>query len=280
MEELVLRYMKYFSKNIPNWQIEEYVEELKIFKEIYKQRPIEFNNHGMLFPHMFATYFILKKVNPSFVIESGVFKGQSTWLIEKTLPNAEILAIDIDLNQRKYISKKAKYSDKDFKYQNFSNIPYDTLVFFDDHVNHYERLNQAKFFNIKNIIFEDNYNIGNGDFYTLKHAYQNVGFNHKPKYISHIKTFYIFLIETLKKIFFKDYYFSNDKILFRLRDYKKNENDFKNIEKNIKTYFEFPPIYKHNEDSTDPILKNYKLDFEISKKELLSYNYITFVKLI
>ena len=234
----------------------------------------------MLFPHMFATYFILKKINPTFVIESGVFKSQSTWLIEKTLPNAEILSIDIDLNQRKYISKKVKYSNIDFKYQDFSNIPSDTVVFFDDHVNHYERLKQAKFFNIKNIIFEDNYDVGDGDFYTLKHSYQKVGFNHKSKPISHIKTFYIFLIETLKKIFFKDYYFSNDKILFRLRDHKKNENDFKNIEKNIKIYFEFPPIYKHNEDSTSQILTNQKLDFEISKKELLSYNYITYVQLL
>ena len=280
MEKLVLKHMKYFSKNIPDWQIEEYIKELKIFKEIYKQRPIKFNNHGMMFPHMFATYFILKKVNPSFVIESGVFRGQSTWLIEKTLPNAKILSIDIDLNQREYISKKVEYSDKDFKYQNFSNIPHDTLIFFDDHVNHYERLKQAKFFNIKNIIFEDNYNDENADFYTLKHAYQNIGFNHKYTLQSHINTFYIFLVETLKKIFLKNYYFSNDKILFRLRDHKKNENDFKNIEKNIETYFEFPPLYKHSEDCTAPILTNNEIDFEISKKELLSYNYITFVQLI
>mgnify|MGYP000844833283 FL=1 len=272
--------MKYFSKNVPDWQIGEYIKELKIFKEIYKQRPIKFNNHGMMFPHMFATYFILKKINPSFIIESGVFKGQSTWLIEKTIPNAKILSIDIDLSQREYISKKVEYSDKDFKYHNFSNIPSDTLVFFDDHVNHYERLKQAKFFNIKNIILEDNYNESSGDFYTLKHAYQNVGFNHKYKKLSHFKTFYMFLAEILKKIFLKNYYFQNDKILFRLRDHKKNENDFKNIEKNIETYFEFPPLYKHNENSTPPILTNNEIKFEISNKELLNYNFITFVKLI
>ena len=33
--------MKYFSKNIPNWHVQEYTEELKIFKEIYKERPIK-----------------------------------------------------------------------------------------------------------------------------------------------------------------------------------------------------------------------------------------------
>ena len=162
--------MKYFFKNIPNWKNEELISELDNFSKIYETRPIKNNINGMQFPHMFATYFILKKINPSFVIESGVFKGQSTWLIENTLPNSKILSIDIDLTQRTYISKKAKYSNLDFKYHDFSNIPDDTLVFFDDHVSHYERLMQAKFFNIKNIILEDNYSENKGDFYCIKHS--------------------------------------------------------------------------------------------------------------
>ena len=65
----------------------------------------------MHYPHMFATYYFLKKINPRFVVESGVHKGQSTWLIEKTLPNSEVLSIDIDLNQREYFSKKSRQFD-------------------------------------------------------------------------------------------------------------------------------------------------------------------------
>ena len=271
--------MLHFSKNIPDWENKDYLEELENFKEIYKQRPIKNNIHGMLFPHMFAVYFILKKLNPSFVIESGVFRGQSTWLIEKTLPTSKILSIDINLNKREFISKKVEYSSLDFKYHDFSNIPNDTLVFFDDHINHYERLKQAKFFNIKNIILEDNYNSDEGDFYSIKHSYQNSGFNHNNTYQSYAKTIYIFLIEIFKKIFFEKYYFSNDKILSRLRDHKKNENDFKNIEKNIETYYEFPPLTKKFKNATNPILLNEKDNFGILKEELYSYNYITFIKL-
>ena len=121
--------MKTFTKNPPRWDKDEILNELEEFKNLYKDRPIKENIHGMRFQHMLATYFILKKLNPSYVIESGVFKGQSTWLIENTLPDSEILSIDIDLNQREYISKKVKYSNIDFKYQDFSNIPKDTLVF-------------------------------------------------------------------------------------------------------------------------------------------------------
>tara|TARA_B100001093_G_scaffold340759_1_gene325556 strand:+ start:221 stop:1006 length:786 start_codon:yes stop_codon:yes gene_type:complete len=260
--------MKSFKKNPPEWDEKELFKEMIIFKELYKERPIKNNIHGMRFQHMFATYFILKKINPSFVIESGVFKGQSTWLIEKTLPNSKILSIDINLSQRKYISKKALYSNIDFKNQDFTNIPKDTLVFFDDHVNHYERLQQAKFFNIKNIILEDNYLPEKGDFYSINHAYAKKGFNHNFTKLSLIKTLLVFMCEIIKKTFIKNYFFQFEKIKFRLRDYPSNENDFKNIEKNIKTYFEFPNL-------SDIIKPN----LELSKEELNSYNHLTYIEL-
>ena len=261
--------MNIFSKNPPQWEKKEILEQIEKFKIIYEQRPIKDNIDGMRFQHMFATYFILTKINPSFVIESGVFRGQSTWLIENTLPNSKILSIDIDLSQREYISQKAEYSNIDFKNHDFSNLPEDTLVFFDDHVNHYERLQQAKFFNIKKIILEDNY-IGEkkGDFYTINHAIKNNGFNHNYKKISLLKTFLIFLNEFIKKLFLKKYFFKLDKINSRIRDYSPNINDFKNIEKNLKSYYEFPNLNNLA-----------KLKLNLSKIELESYNHITYIEL-
>tara|TARA_B100000035_G_scaffold101944_1_gene86422 strand:+ start:276 stop:1061 length:786 start_codon:yes stop_codon:yes gene_type:complete len=260
--------MKTFKKNSPQWNRDQFFEEIKEFGNLYKNRPIKNNVHGMRFQHMFATYFILKKIKPSFVIESGVYKGQSTWLIENTLPNSKILSIDIDLSQRVYFSQKAEYSNVDFKDQNFSNLPEDTLVFLDDHVNHYERLQQAKFFNIKKIILEDNYPVDKGDFYTINHAMNNEGFNHNYTKLSLFKTFFIFSNELLKKLFLKKYFFDFNKIKSRLRDYPPNQNDFQNIEKNIKTYFEFPNV-------SNIIDQNLKL----SKEELDSYNHLTYIEL-
>ena len=92
-------------KKTPNWSKEEMRDEVSNFIKIYLERPIKNNEFGMKFPHMFAFYFILKKINPEFVIESGVYKGQGTWLIEKTLPNAKILSLDIKLNQKKSMNK-------------------------------------------------------------------------------------------------------------------------------------------------------------------------------
>lgn len=260
--------MSTFTKNPPMWEKNEILNEIEVFKNLYKNRPIKNNIYGMQFQHMLATYFILKKLKPSFIIESGVFKGQSTWLIENTLPNSKILSIDIDLTKRVYISKKAEYSNIDFKNHDFSNIPEDTLVFFDDHVNHYERLKQAKFFNIKKIILEDNSIEKNSDFYTVNHAILKSGFNHNYTALSTIKTFLIFFIEFIKKIMFKKYFFNIDKITSRIRDYPPNKNDFKNIEKNIKTYYEFPNLSALIDSS-----------LEISKAEIESYNHLTYIEL-
>tara|TARA_Y200000002_G_scaffold313448_1_gene270904 strand:+ start:495 stop:1280 length:786 start_codon:yes stop_codon:yes gene_type:complete len=261
--------MKHFSKNPPDWYNDEIKIEIKKFVDIFKNRPIKKNIHGMRFLHMFCTYFILKKIKPSYVIESGVYKGQSTWLIEQTLPECNILSIDINLDQREYISKKATYSNIDFKHQNFQNIPDDTLVFFDDHVSHYERLQQSKFFNIKNIILEDNYDVGKGDFYSIKHAYENSGFNHNYTKWSLLKTLLVFMGEIFKKFLNKNYIFDLEKIKFRLRDRKVNLNDFKNINKNIDIYYEFPNVY-------DLIDKN----LDVPRDELNAFNNITYIKLI
>ena len=85
-----------FKKNQPNWKISEILKELRYFEIIYKKKPIKKNIHGMNFPHMFAFFFILKKIKPKVVIESGVFRGQSSWLIQQACPNAKIISIDID----------------------------------------------------------------------------------------------------------------------------------------------------------------------------------------
>ena len=107
-----------FFKKSPIDKSKDIINYLDEFCELYKKRPIRDNSGGTKFPHMFGLFYILKKLNPKFVIESGVWKGQSTWLIEKTLPKAKIFAIDVKLNKREYISKSKNvvYSNTDFKF--------------------------------------------------------------------------------------------------------------------------------------------------------------------
>ena len=60
-------------------------KQLKSFLKIYNTRPIKDNSSGMRIDHCFAVYCLLKKIKPKNVIESGIWRGQTTWLIKKTL---------------------------------------------------------------------------------------------------------------------------------------------------------------------------------------------------
>lgn len=283
--------MKVFELNPPDWEIEDMKKKIKKFFLIYNKRPIKDNEGGMRFSHMFALYYILKKIKPSLVIESGIYKGQSTWLIENTLPEAKIISIDIDLSNRKYISTRAKYSNIDFKFQDFEHVPSDTLVFFDDHQNAMDRLIQCKWFGFKHVVFEDNYIPKMGDNYTIKHAIEELGniAEHKIKF-KHIFSSLLYLFrELIKKKFFGEKFFSCiDPFLIKLNDVKANKSDKKMIMKNIETYYEFPPILKvnfldkkrQNYPIKTPILDN---ELEINEKitpiEKNYYNWILYLKL-
>ena len=227
---------------LPDWSIDEIKNELDNFSKIYSQRPVRKNDFGMKFPHMFAFYFILKKINPEFVIESGVYKGQSTWLIEKALPNVKkILSIDIKLYLREYISKKAEYSNLDFKFHDFTNInPDKTLAFFDDHQNSLERLKECKWFGIKHVIFEDNYPSNKGDFYSLKQIISGSGYKiHKSVFFERLKGIIIFLKFQYNSLFKNRYPFI-DHHRFRSNHVAPNKSDLKYLLKNIDVYYEFP----------------------------------------
>ena len=48
--------MKTFTKNPSKWNKDEILNELEVFKNLYKDRPVKENIHGMRFQHMLATY--------------------------------------------------------------------------------------------------------------------------------------------------------------------------------------------------------------------------------
>ena len=271
------------EKNIPNW-LDKKLNFLNDFSSLYKTRPIKNNKGGMLFTHMFYFYLILKNLKPELVIESGVYKGQSTWLIENTLPNSKIISIDINLNKREYISKKSEYRSLDFKYNEFKNLPDNTLVFFDDHVDHVERIKQSNFFGIKNIVLEDNYPTNQGDFQTLKQISNNFNFNHKPGFFSLTKTYYQFTKIIIKKIFLSKYNSNIDlnHINQRIRDAFHNKESTTHLNDLFETYYEFPPLinnYQINEMYKSPLLQETPKNILEYSDELLDYNFITYIKL-
>lgn len=131
------------------------------FLEIYEKRPIKENSGGTLSVNLFHLYYIIKKLKPNRIIESGVFKGQTTWLINELLPDTKIVGIDPFLQQIIYEGKNTKYITTDFLKITNDFIPRsvakDTLIIFDDHQDAYQRVMHAHKLGFKKFYFDDNY---------------------------------------------------------------------------------------------------------------------------
>lgn len=148
---------------------EEMIENLKEFYSLYKDRLIKNNDGGMKSPHMFHAWLIIKKMQPDFIIESGVWRGLGTWFFRKAAPNAKFVCIDPVPQNRQYTDDNAVYVCTDFLQIDWSQVPKEnTLVFFDDHQNFFNRLIYANDQGFKFLMSEDNYPADQGDCYTPK----------------------------------------------------------------------------------------------------------------
>lgn len=290
---------------------EELLFYLPEFIEIYKKRPIKNNLGGMGFNHSFGLYAILKKLQIKNIYESGVWKGNSTWIIENCFDDFNLVSIDINLSTREYISnsKNVSYYEGDIDEISFNNIDVEkTIVFFDDHTNALERLKFLYSWGIKYAIFEDNYPVGQGDTYSPRKIQNKTGQSISewfPDYVTPKNKFTSY--KTLNKIykilfgsqdsvpyFFEKYYYDQKKIR------KPNFADYDLFNKLVKNYYEIQPLYRYESQrwensnwsgtykSLKPIYEDLNLSpfssdlkrFEQeSPYEMYSYTYISLIEL-
>ncbi|GMI82083.1 hypothetical protein like AT3G16200 [Hibiscus trionum] len=168
------------------WTSKDLVKGLEDFVPIYETRPIKNNMYGMGFDHSFGLWFIARWLQPDLMIESGAFKGHSTWVLRQAMPDTPIISVT-PRHPEKYLQKGPAYVDgnctyfagKDFV--DFGHVDWEKvlkkrgisdfsriLVFFDDHQNELKRLKQALKAGFNHLVFEDNYDTGTGDHYSLR----------------------------------------------------------------------------------------------------------------
>ena len=257
------------------------LNQLKIFLKLYKTKPIKNNFSGMKVEHCFALYCLLKKIKPKYVIESGIWKGQTTWLIKKTLKNVKLFSIDIDLSQKEIDFKDVDYLNKDITNYDWSKINKDkTLIIFDDHVCFSERINFLIKNKFKHIIFDDNLPNNFISYYTPKMIYEKQVLIKKQfiKY-TNIKRLTEFLYDFLflrkfKKNFKIKFYYSNIQITFPPKINSNIKYKIRNFRNKIKVYYEFPPIIKLDLNKRfNKIIKNFNI--KINNKNYKVKNPIT-----
>ena len=130
-------------------------------KIFYKNNPIENNSGGIGFNNSLFLYIFLKNIKIDMVIESGIWQGYTSYLIDQVCKNSKKIKFDINFDKIIYLSKKSEYCNYDIKYYNFENkknILNKTAVFFDDHVSQLERFILSDNLNIPYVIFDDDIN--------------------------------------------------------------------------------------------------------------------------
>ncbi|KAL9659949.1 hypothetical protein QQ045_024759 [Rhodiola kirilowii] len=168
------------------WTSKDLLKGLEEFVPIYETRPIHNNMYGMGFDHSFGLWFIAKWLKPELMIESGAFKGHSTWVLRQAMPDTKIVSLS-PRHPEKYLRKGPAYVDKNCTYLagkyfiDFGSVNWKTmmrkhgvsdlsrvLIFFDDHQNELKRIKQALKAGFQHLVFEDNYDTGTGDHYSLR----------------------------------------------------------------------------------------------------------------
>ncbi len=260
------------------WPRKEIIDSLDEFLEIYGRRPIQENRGGMASPHSFAAWFICRKINPTHIVESGVWYGHSTWVLEQAAPHAEFHCIDPLADYVKYKPKNAVYYKEDFTNISWDKLPREsTFLFFDDHQNAVDRLKHCHKLGFKHIVFEDNYPPPTGDCYSLKKALQGAGFVPHQFPVFNFK-------DKIKWLLGKTPDFYRGLI-------RPNGEDALWIQTHANDYYEFPPIYKSevtrwawpwNEPmflTPPPLLTDFEERYRIFHDEAQTYTWLCYVRL-
>lgn len=262
---------------------EEMLASVPEFLELFGQRPIANNPGGMGLNHSWAVWFLVRSLQPDIVVESGVLRGHSTWLIEKAAPEARILCFDLSFKLLEYQSANAEYFEGDLREFDWSSVKFSpsSLALLDDHQNSYRRIIDLSFLGLKRFIVEDNYPVGEGDFYSLQHMQAGAGFTSQQmsertrKKMSRAKRKRLEQSdERLKSIG-----------IDQVRLVEPNTVDWSNLQSRSKTLDTIPPIsleptnrwgFAHEGRFSTPRPLGYS---PLPEDSDLKYNWITFVEL-
>jgi hypothetical protein len=144
----------FFGLNVNAYDISRWFAE---FKNVYARRPIADNVGGIGAGSSAWLFLTAKIVNPKLIIESGTWRGHSSWLLRQACPAAEIHSFDFNLQQLLHGGERVVYHEKDWTQHRFEHVdPERSLLFFDDHVNQARRVSESSARGFRFLVFDDN----------------------------------------------------------------------------------------------------------------------------
>lgn len=262
---------KAIGKRRPPWDNRDTIRsKLQTFSRLYSARPFPLNSGGMLYDHSFALWFILRSVTPepSVVIESGVHKGHSTWIIRNALPNVKIISLspgnpELRQNNTVYLTGAQFVDFKDVQWSKLEVNPRKALILFDDHQSAFRRVfGEAKVKGFRKFVFDDNCDYMKCDFKSFK-----------------------WLCETERQSEWTGIVPDDFNRTHTWQSWDDHIFQTKVLRKNIKIYYEFPPVRQRKLFSTEPLLKNKEVqrvipeDILNNNNQLSNYHHMCYVEL-
>lgn len=152
----------FFSKLKLNCKNIEYLKILEEYKKIFKKSNIKNLEGGIGFNNGLFIFVFNKLLNTKYFIESGSYRGFSSYLISSGVKKKQqILSFDINLSKLEWVSKNIKYFEQDIEKVNLNIEWKDSIIFYDDHYSHYDRLLFSYKKRVKYLIFDDDVNYFN-----------------------------------------------------------------------------------------------------------------------
>ncbi|MFE1602555.1 hypothetical protein [Methylobacterium sp. ID0610] len=126
------------------------------FWDLIGGAPVAQRRGGNGFNGALQLYVLMRALQPRVVIESGVFRGLTTWITRQACPEAEILCFDPDLSGLRYRDARARYHARDWWSCDLHGLDLSQgVAFFDDHISQARRVLEARERGLTRLIFDD-----------------------------------------------------------------------------------------------------------------------------
>lgn len=118
--------------------------------------PVRQRRGGNGFNGALQLYAVVRALQPTVIIESGVFRGLTTWVMRQACPEARLFCFDPDLSGLRYRDPRAHYSARDWSAHDFAGVDLSGAVaFFDDHISQARRIVEAHERGITRVLLDD-----------------------------------------------------------------------------------------------------------------------------
>jgi hypothetical protein len=128
------------------------------YRDVYAAAPVTANSHGVNFPAGLALFVLARCLRPRLIVESGVFKGLSSYLLATAVPDARLIACDPNMRWLRHRMPGVTYHAGDWMEVDIE-ASGPALAYFDDHQNQAMRVIQAHRRGFRHLIFDDSWPI-------------------------------------------------------------------------------------------------------------------------